>query len=426
MKVSTKLEALAVSIVGAAVLFASISGSAEADPVASADFESGDFSGWNIGTQTGSLTGGVITQNGTGATVVSGEQTFSAGSHQAVGSPTYNDQPNPYYAPAVSPATWSFSPFGTYAAALQPGNSSPVFDVAINEIGLSSTHSASIKSLLVDQRTAACATGVCGNADPTNAAWMVKQVTLQAGTIYTMSWNYIGTDYVPFNDGSITSLVPIDSTSSATISVNNQVGNYALLGFTNPGTGDYSTGSFGSTGWQISTYEVSETGEYLLGFAVFNLGDTGLSPVLLVDSEPGQTLKNGETFGAVVPNNPSAPTVAPTTTPETSVPTTTSEAPTTTETPSTTEAPTTTQAPTTTEVIQVPIYNPPTTTSVVVPESTTTTGAPTESMAPESAPTTSPIMTLPVTGSETDLTGILAFSFLMAGYGIYRIGKRKK
>ena len=77
---------------------------------------------------------------------------------------------------------------------------------------------------------------------------------------------------------------------------------------------------------------------------MFNLDDTALSPVLLVDSEPGETLKDGETFGAVSPNNPNAPTVAPTT-------------PTTTEPPATT-APSTTVPPTTSAPASAPAPAP--------------------------------------------------------------------
>jgi uncharacterized membrane protein YgcG len=69
----------------------------------------------------------------------------------------------------------------------------------------------------------------------------------------------------------------------------------------------------------MSTYEVSVTGTYKLGFAVFNLDDSALSPVLMLDSEVGTTQlcgQNGscETFGAVAPNNETAPTAPPTTT----------------------------------------------------------------------------------------------------------------
>ena len=279
-----------------------------ADTISNTDFEGGTLSDWNIGSQTGTLTNGTITGNGTGVTVINGSVTFSAPSHPAVGSPTLSDgSSNPYYQPAVSPTTWTFAPYGSYGAALQPtGNIT--FDAATSALGLTQTQNQEIKTKLVQDQQAS---GL-GNPNPTNAAWITANVNLDAGTLYTMSWNYIGTDYVPFNDGSITSLVYQGTGSTPNVVVNNYTGNYALLGFTNPGTGDYSTGTYGSTGWQVSTYQVDVTGTYLLGFAVFNLGDTALSPVLLVDSQPGTTLANGQPFGAVAPNNPNAPTVNPT------------------------------------------------------------------------------------------------------------------
>jgi hypothetical protein len=293
------------ALAAASALLFGVPTAALADTISGTDFEGGSLSGWNVGSQTGTLTNGTITGNGTGVTLINGSVTFSAPSHPAVGSPTKQDgSPNPYYAPAVTPTTWTFAPYGSYGAALQPtGN--VTFDAATSALGLTQTQNQEIKTKLQQDQQAS---GL-GNPNPTNAAWITQSVNLDAGTIYTMSWNYIGTDYVPFNDGSITSLVYQGTGSTPVVTVNNYVQNYALLGFTNPGTGDYSTGTYGSTGWQNSTYQVDVTGAYLLGFAVFNLGDTALSPVLLVDSQPGTTLANGQPFGAVAPNNPNAPTV---------------------------------------------------------------------------------------------------------------------
>ena len=298
------------ALAAASVLLLGVPTAALADTISGTDFEGGSLSGWNIGSQTGTL-GNTITGSGTGVTPINGSVTFSAPAHGAVGSPTKPDgSPNPYYQPAVTPTTWTFSPYGTYGAALQPtGN--VTFDAATSALGLTSAENQAIKTKLQQDQQAS---GL-GNPNPTNAAWITQNVTLNAGTTYTMSWNYIGTDYVPYNDGSITSLVYQGTDSTPVVTVNNYVQNYALLGFTNPGTGDYSTGTYGSTGWQNSTYQVDVTGAYLLGFAIFNLGDTALSPVLLVDSEPGTTLANGQPFGAVAPNNPNAPTTSPTPTP---------------------------------------------------------------------------------------------------------------
>ncbi len=257
-------------------------------------FESGNTSGWTIGANnTGTMTT-TITGSGTGVSLITGTPgtvTFSAGSHPGAGTAG-----SAYYQPPVSPATWTFSAYGNNMLALQP-NAQTNWSTVGTELGLTSTQISSLSSLL---QTQAQASGF-GSGSITNLAYTYRTVTLTAGTTYNMSWNYIGTDYVPFNDGSITTLTPVSGTTGNT-TVNNYAQNYALLGFTNPGTGDYSAGTFGSTGWQVSTYSVDTTGTYQLGFAVFNLDDTALSPVLLVDEQQGTTLQNGTTFGAVAPN----------------------------------------------------------------------------------------------------------------------------
>ncbi len=257
-------------------------------------FESGNTSGWTIGANnTGTMTT-TITGSGTGVSLITGTPgtvTFSAGSHPGAGTAG-----SAYYQPPVSPATWTFSAYGNNMLALQP-NAQTNWSTVGTELGLTSTQISSLSSLL---QTQAQASGF-GSGSITNLAYTYRTVTLTAGTTYNMSWNYIGTDYVPFNDGSITTLTPVSGTTGNT-TVNNYAQNYALLGFTNPGTGDYSAGTFGSTGWQVSTYSVDTTGTYQLGFAVFNLDDSALSPVLLVDEQQGTTLQNGTTFGAVAPN----------------------------------------------------------------------------------------------------------------------------
>ena len=198
--------------------------------IESAGFEDNSFTGWNKGTQTGTL-GASIGGNGTGVTIFNGSRSFTHGSRGAMGSPTLsNGSTNPYYAPAVAAGTWTFSPKGgTYAVALQP-KSEQNFTQAATALGLSSSEVAQLQSTLTTQ---AQASGF-GGGNPTDAAWITREVQLTAGTTYSMSWNYLGTDYVPFNDGSITSLVPVNVSSTPTITVNNFNQSYAMLGFTNP------------------------------------------------------------------------------------------------------------------------------------------------------------------------------------------------
>jgi hypothetical protein len=299
---------------------------AQADTFPDAGFEDGTFAGWEKGSQTGTL-GASITGQGTGVTIFTGPRTFDHGSRGAVGNPS-----SPYYAPAVASGSWTFSPKDADNAVLLQPKGEQTFSQATGALELSATEVGAIESLLTSQ---AQASGY-GSGQPTDAAWITREVELTAGETYTMSWNYIGTDYVPYNDGSITSLVPVTVTGTPVVTVNNYVQSYALLGFTNPGTGDYSTNSFGSTGWQTSTYEVSITGTYKLGFASFNLDDQGLPPALMVDSETGSTQRcisgTCTTFGGVEPNNETAPTAPPTTTAETTTTTSTSTTSTTTTT----------------------------------------------------------------------------------------------
>jgi hypothetical protein len=221
----------------------------------------------NIGFEDGTATG----WSGNGISAV-GTQTLQAGQNQ-----------------------WTVNPYGSYMGKLTISNGS--FSQMTSALSLTSTSASGIQSTLSTQ---AQLTGN-GGGNPTTASWASKTVTLTAGQTFTLAWQYISTDYVPFNDGSIATLVKVGSPTTTAV-LNNYSSQYALLGFTNPGTGDYSTGSYGATGWQTATYSVTESGDYLLGFGVFNLDDTALSPVLYVDEVTGTTLKNGQTFGAVAPN----------------------------------------------------------------------------------------------------------------------------
>ncbi len=125
----------------------------------------------------------------------------------------------------------------------------------------------------------------------------------------------MSTDYTPFNDGSIMTLIHSSDPTKIPV-LNNETKRYALLGFTTPGTGNYATDSYGSTGWQLATITVPVSGDYILGFSSFNLGDTALSPILLVDDLQGSTTLNGQTFGPIAPNaGSSAPTTGGSTAP---------------------------------------------------------------------------------------------------------------
>jgi hypothetical protein len=197
---------------------------------------------------------------------------------------------------------WTVTPYGSYMVSLQAGGGSPGFDGAMSTLGLQSSTITSIKNTIYSN----------GNMYPTNATSISRTVFLQAGVTYTYAWQYVSTDYVPYNDGSMITVTG----GPGTATINGQTQDFALLGFTNPGTGNYSTNSYGATGWQVAVFTVPADGNYLLGFASFNLGDTALSPILFIDQMQGTTLLNGAAFTPIQPNAgstaPPPPAPAPT------------------------------------------------------------------------------------------------------------------
>jgi hypothetical protein len=236
-------------------------------------FETGNTTSWTISNTSGAANW----SSGSGAAVVTGLSHTPGGGK-----------------------SWTVAPYGTYMLSLQPGGAAPTFDAATASLGLTAGQNTAIKSYL---------TGLGGNSNPTNAAWVKRDMTLQAGVTYSIAWQYLSTDYTPFNDGSMITLVH-KTDGSKVPTLNNAQRNYALLGFTNPGTGDYSTDSYGSTGWQVATFTVPADGDYSLGFAAFNLGDSALSPILLIDEMQGTTMLNGTAFNPVPPNEGTGAPVA--------------------------------------------------------------------------------------------------------------------
>jgi hypothetical protein len=257
-------------------------------PVNTQALDTGVMNGWTTGGGTGAQTSTAYTSVGKGVALVQ-EMT----SYVASGST---------YSWTVKPPTgkWMFS--------IQPTNQKTVnvndFDKMVSDLGLS----AASKSEIIAAMSAS------GNGPPTNAAWVYQDITLSNGQTFKMAWQYISTDYEPYNDGSLTSLV--NRTGTVVAKVNGADKEYALLGFTNKGTGNYSVGSYGATGWQLSEYVANEAGTYRLGFAAFNLSDTSLSPILFVSKDIGTTFNFGVPFlaiapnaGSSAPNNSSGPTI---------------------------------------------------------------------------------------------------------------------
>jgi hypothetical protein len=238
-------------------------------------FEDGTYAGWTVSNGSTTLRT-TWSDSGSGVQVTTGMQNYCPGGGKC----------------------WTITPYGSYMLSVQAGGSSPQFDAAMTTLGLGSSDITSIRNTIYSN----------GSMYPTNASSVSRNVFLQAGITYTFAWQYLSTDYVPYNDGSLITLTG----GPGTPTLNGQTQNFALLGFTNPGTGNYSTNSYGATGWQVAVFTVPADGNYMLGFSSFNLGDTALSPILFIDQLQGTTSLNGTTFTPVAPNEgSSAPTAPP-------------------------------------------------------------------------------------------------------------------
>lgn len=238
-------------------------------------FEDGTYAGWTVSNGSTTLRT-TWSDSGQGVQVTTGMQNYCPGGGKC----------------------WTITPYGSYMISVQAGGSSPQFNAAMTTLGLSSADITTIRNTIYSN----------GSMYPTNASSVSRTVFLQAGITYTFGWQYLSTDYVPYNDGSMITL----TNGPGIPTLNGQTQNYALLGFTNQGTGNYSVGSYGATGWQLAVFTVPTDGNYTLGFSSFNLGDTALSPILFIDQLQGTTTLNGATFNPVAPNQgSSAPTTPP-------------------------------------------------------------------------------------------------------------------
>ena len=238
-------------------------------------FENGTYAGWTVSNGSTTLRTS-WSDSGQGVQVTTGMQNYCPGGGKC----------------------WTITPYGSYMLSVQAGGNSPQFNAAMTTLGLSASNITSIRNTIYSN----------GSMNPTNASSVSRSVFLQAGITYSFGWQYLSTDYVPYNDGSLITLTG----GPGTPTLNGQTQNFALLGFTNPGTGNYSTDSYGATGWQVAVFTVPADGNYMLGFSSFNLGDTALSPILFIDQLQGTTSLNGTTFAPVAPNEgSSAPTAPP-------------------------------------------------------------------------------------------------------------------
>jgi hypothetical protein len=131
-----------------------------------------------------------------------------------------------------------------------------------------------------------------GNFELTNGSAISQSFHANAGDTIDMSWNYVARDYIPFTDPSFSVLIAPDGTVIVDV----------LASTTGPGL---ATGSDGISGVFSFAELLTQTGEYTLGFAVTNSGDTALDAALFLDDEAGDCNPSCNDEGS--PENPLLP-----------------------------------------------------------------------------------------------------------------------
>jgi hypothetical protein len=171
----------------------------------------------------------------------------------------------------VTYEAWIVNPADNYMARIIPSGSTP--DRAAAEVLLN----LSAGSLVAHNNSLFSGT--------TNLSVIYQDVMLAAGQSVTMYWNFISTDYAPYNDGCFASFTGPGHQE------------IQLLSVTSNAYGDPNAivvGDYGSSGWHSITFTAPAAGMYRIGFSGFNISDFILDPWVMLDNAPGGTSAPGE------------------------------------------------------------------------------------------------------------------------------------
>jgi hypothetical protein len=108
----------------------------------------------------------------------------------------------------------------------------------------------------------------------TDGAAIYQSFSGNAGDSINMAWDYVATDYIPFNDPAFAILINPDLSASITVLA-------SIHGLGIP------VGTSGHSGWQTFSESLTQNGSYTLAFVTTNDKDTILDSVLFVDDAAG-------------------------------------------------------------------------------------------------------------------------------------------
>lgn len=123
----------------------------------------------------------------------------------------------------------------------------------------------------------------------TDGAAIYQSFTGNTGDTLAVAWDYVATDYIPFNDPAFAIIVNPDGSTSIIVlaSIHGQ---------------GMAVGTSGHSGWQTFSNTLTQTGAFTLAFVTTNDKDTVLDSVLFIDNGPGTC--NPTCPPAVDPVNP--------------------------------------------------------------------------------------------------------------------------
>lgn len=115
----------------------------------------------------------------------------------------------------------------------------------------------------------------------TDAAAIYQTFAGTAGQTVTQFFNYVATDYIPFNDPAYAVIVNQDTSATEIINVLASIHGQGIA-----------VGTSGNTGWNQFSYTLPANANYLLAFVTTNDKDTVLDSVLFLDNNAGTCIPN--------------------------------------------------------------------------------------------------------------------------------------
>lgn len=122
----------------------------------------------------------------------------------------------------------------------------------------------------------------------TNGSALYRSFSANAGDTLSFAWNYVATDYIPYNDPAFALLIGPSASTTVLASIN--------------GLGT-AVGTSGNSGWMNFNSTIGTAGNYTLAFVTTNDKDTILNSFLHIDASAGTCNPNCPQVGVPEPGS---------------------------------------------------------------------------------------------------------------------------